>query len=87
MEQGEIKDYTQTDKIDRIRRANAQKHLPYTNNSHQHSTAKKFNVKAAKVCHASFLIKAPVSIKKLMRRVVLECRNKHKKHKKHTKNE
>ena len=39
MEQGEIKDYTQTDKIDRIRRANAQRCLPHTNNSQQYSIA------------------------------------------------
>ena len=28
MEQGEVKNYTETEKIDRIRRANAQRHLP-----------------------------------------------------------
>ena len=32
MEQGEIKDYTQTDLIDRIRRAHAQRHVPSTQN-------------------------------------------------------
>ena len=37
IEQSEIKDYTQTDKIDQIRRANAQRHLPYANNCQQHS--------------------------------------------------
>ena len=71
MEQGEIKDYTQADKIDRIRRANAQRHLPYTNNSQQHSIAKNSMSRLQKVCHASFSTKAPVSIKKLMRHVVL----------------
>ena len=50
MEQGEIKDYTQTDKIDRIRRANAQRHLPYTNNFQQPSAAKKFKATKSMPC-------------------------------------
>ena len=36
MEQGEISDWGQVDKIDRIRRANAQKHIPMASNN-QHS--------------------------------------------------
>ena len=54
MEQGEIKDSTKTDKIDRIRRANAQRHTYYTNNCQQHSSAKKFNVKAIKSMPCQF---------------------------------
>ena len=38
MEQGEIKDYTQTDLIDRVRRAHAQRHAPLTQNSSKHFT-------------------------------------------------
>ena len=64
MEQGEVKDYTQTDKIDRIRRANPQRHLPYTNNFQQHSAAKNPMSRLQKVCHASSLIKAPTSVRK-----------------------
>ena len=71
MEQGKIKDYTQTNNIDRIK--SAQRHLPYTNNFSTIFYCKKSNVKA-KVCHASSLIKDPASIRKLMRRVVL-CTN------------
>ena len=73
MEQGKIKGYTQTNKIDQIRRANAQRHptqtilnsIPLERNS---------MLKLQKVCHVGFLTKAPVSIKKLIRRVVL-CTN------------
>ena len=74
MEQGEIKDYTQTDKIDRIRRANAQRHLPYTNNFQQHSAAKKSNVKATKSMPCQFFNQGSCVHQKLMRRVVL-CTN------------
>ena len=45
MEQGEISDYSQTDKIDRIRRANAQRHNVQTNAS---QSSKKLGPKHAK---------------------------------------
>ena len=35
MEQGEVESYSDIDKIDRIRRANAQRHLPYNGNTHK----------------------------------------------------
>ena len=35
MEHGEIQDYSQTEKIDRVRRANAQTHMPNGSGKHQ----------------------------------------------------
>ena len=40
MEQGEVESYSDVEKIDRIRRANAQRHLPYSGNSHKKSQGK-----------------------------------------------
>ena len=49
MEQGETSDWGQVDKIDRIRRANAQKHVPIiSNNQHPKSNASRFSTKAQK---------------------------------------
>ena len=45
MEQGEIKDYTQTDLIDRIRRAHAQRHVPSTQNFSKNVTKREKNAK------------------------------------------
>ena len=39
MEQGEVSDYSQTDKIDRIRRANAQRQNVQASSSHSHKNA------------------------------------------------
>ena len=46
MEQGEVNDYTKTDKIDRIRRANAQKYLNPSSEFLQNSKFKKTVTKA-----------------------------------------
>ena len=40
MEQGEVESYSDVQKIDRIRRANAQRHLPYSGNSYKKSQGK-----------------------------------------------
>ena len=40
MEQGEVESYADVQKIDRIRRANAQRHLPYSGNSYKKSQGK-----------------------------------------------
>ena len=48
MEQGEIKDYAQVEKIDRVRRANAQRHVSPVSTSSQHIGAKKQTTKATK---------------------------------------
>ena len=40
MEQGEIQDYSQIDKIDRIRRVNAQKHVPPVGSKFSHNDKK-----------------------------------------------
>ena len=45
MEQGEIKDYKQTDLIDRIRRAHAQRHVPSTQNFSKNVSKRKKNAK------------------------------------------
>ena len=39
MEQGEVSDFSQIDKIDRIRRANAQRHNVQVSSSHSHKKA------------------------------------------------
>ena len=54
MEQGEVKNYTQTDKIERIRRANAQRHIPQPSSSLQNSTFKKFGSKVTKSMPCQF---------------------------------
>ena len=41
MEQGEVTSWSQTDKIDRIQRANAQKHLPPSQPLHSNQKFKK----------------------------------------------
>ena len=43
MEQGEIKDYTQTDLTDRVRRAHAQRHTPSTQNFSKNATKRDKN--------------------------------------------
>ena len=49
MEQGEISDWRQVEKIDRIRRANAQKHIPtVSNNQHNKASNSRFSNKAQK---------------------------------------
>ena len=48
MEQGEIKDYSQVEKINRIRRANAQRHVSPVSTSYQHIGSKKQTIKATK---------------------------------------
>ena len=49
MEQGEISDWGQVDKIGRIRRANAQKHIPIvSNNQYTKSNASRLSTKAQK---------------------------------------
>ena len=56
MEQGEVSGYDQTDRIDRIRRANAQKHMP--NNPQSSSTlnnAKKNGIKPSRTMPCQFL--------------------------------
>ena len=45
MEQGEIKDYAQTDLIDRIRRAHAQRHVPSTQNFSKNVTKRNKNAR------------------------------------------
>ena len=40
MEQGEILDYSQTEKINRVRRANAQRHMPTGSGKHQNTDRK-----------------------------------------------
>ena len=45
MEQGEIKDYTQTDLIDRIRRAHAQRHVPSTQNLSKNAPKREKNAR------------------------------------------
>ena len=40
LEQGEILDYSQTEKIDRVRRANAQRHMPTGSGKHQNTERK-----------------------------------------------
>ena len=57
MEQGEVTGYDQVDQIDRIRRANAQKHVPqgsFNSNNAQ------FGKKLVKPCLANFSTKIPV---------------------------
>ena len=44
MEQGEVKGYTETDKLDRIRQANAQRHV-VTSPSEAHNSQKKVKTK------------------------------------------
>ena len=48
MEQGEIKDYAQVEKIDRIRRANAQRHVSALSASSLHIASRKQMTKATK---------------------------------------
>ena len=54
MEQGEVKNYNKTDKIERIRRPNAQRHVPQTASSLQNSTSKKFGSKVTKSMPCQF---------------------------------
>ena len=51
MEQGEVKDYGETDKLDRIRRANAQTHVTNSPNEAQNSQKK---LKSTKVLTSSY---------------------------------
>ena len=61
MEQGEIENYSQIDKIDRIRRANAQRHI------HPHSQSHKNLFKnLKKLCHANISTKVLVLTVKVM---------------------
>ena len=46
MEQGEIKDYSQTQKIDRIRRANAQRHNVHTSGGQNHKKSSQKQMKS-----------------------------------------
>ena len=47
MEQGEIKDFTQTEAVDRVRRAHAQRHVPQNNKNHnKNSSRRDKNVKS-----------------------------------------
>ena len=48
MEQGEIKNYAQVEKIDRIRRANAQRHISSVNAPSQMAGSKKYTSKSTK---------------------------------------
>ena len=50
MEQGEVGSYSDVEKIDRIRRANAQRHLPHTSTSFH----KKFQGKTQKVVPCTY---------------------------------
>ena len=54
MEQGKISDWGQIDKIDRIRSANAQMHVPIlSDNQHTKSNASRFSPKAQKTMPCS----------------------------------
>ena len=48
MEQGEVKDYSQTEKIDRIRRANAQRHNVHTSGGENHKKPSQKHAKSMK---------------------------------------
>ena len=69
MEQGEIANFSQVEKIDRIRRANAQRHIHPSSTSH---TNRKGYQKHRKQCHASTLIKVLVPTTKAMTPEVLD---------------
>ena len=65
MDLGEIRDYTQTDFLDRVRRAHAQRHLPSNTQSSTLSVAfkKDRNIKSMPSQKVLVLIQSPMKIK------------------------
>ena len=69
MEQGEVANYSQIEKIDQIRRANAQRHIHPSSTSYSN---KKGYQKHKNQCHVSTLIKILVPTTKVMTQEVLD---------------
>ena len=71
MEQGEISSWSETDKIDRISRANAQRHTNGYQSSALYKKTRNFKVKlkprSPKVCHVYITMTGLVHIKSIMR--------------------
>ena len=67
MQQGEITDFSDIHKIDRIRGANAQKHVTFTSASSQNGFSKKFGEKILGLCPATTITKICVSMIKRMK--------------------